>query len=89
MDYFFKQYLFDRKPPVFEYHQDDSTLHYKWSGVHDEFIMPMDVMINKKLVRLSPTPNDQTMKIAKHSLIEVLDKEFYIKISHVSEENQP
>jgi hypothetical protein len=51
--------------------------------------MPMDVMINKKLVRLFPTPNDQTIKIAKHSLIEVLDKEFYIKMSLTPEENQP
>ena len=33
--------------------------------------------------------DDQTMEIAKHSLIEVLDKEFYIKISLTSEENQP
>ena len=31
LDYFFQQYLFDRKPPVFDYYQNDSTFHYKWS----------------------------------------------------------
>ena len=46
LDYFFQQYLFDRKPPVFDYYQDDSTFHYKWSGVHDTFIMPMNILVN-------------------------------------------
>ena len=89
LDYFFKQYLFERKPPVFEYYQDDSTFYYKWSGVHDEFIMPMDVVINKKRVRLFPTSEYKTMEVVKHGLIEVLDKEFYIKKYLVSKENRP
>ena len=89
LDYFFQQYLYDRKPPVFDYYQDDSTFHYKWSGVHDKFIMPMDILVNKKRNRIYPTFQFQTMEIEKHSLIEVLDKEFYIKKSLISEENLP
>ena len=88
LNYFFQQYLFDRKPPVFDYYQDDSTFYYKWSGVHNKFIMPMDVFVNKEHNRIYPTLQFQRMKITKHSLIEVLDKEFYIKKSLVSEENQ-
>ena len=79
LDYFFKQYLFNRKPPVFEYFQDDSTFHFKWSGVHENFTMPIDILINKEQSRIHPTLHFQTNKIAKHSLIEILDKEFYIK----------
>ncbi len=89
LDYFFQQYLFDRKPPIIDFYQDDSTFYYKWSGVHDKFIMPVDILVNKKRNRIYPTLQFQTMKIAKHSLIEVLDKEFYIKKSLVSEENRP
>ena len=84
LDYFFQQYLFDRKPPVFEYVQDDSTFHYKWSGVHDKFIMPLDIMINKDRIRLHPTAQYQSLSIKNHSLIEVLDKEFYIKKNLIS-----
>ena len=80
-DYFFQQYLFDRKPPVFEYHQDDSTFNYKWSGVNNEFKMPVDLLINKERIRLNPTIDRQSIQITKHSLVEILDKEFYIKKS--------
>ena len=89
LNYFFQQYLFDRKPPVFEYFQDDSTLHFKWSGVHNQFKMPIDVLINKKRTRIYPTLQDQTIEIVKHSLIEILDKEFYIKKSLISKGGMP
>ena len=87
LNYFFQQYIFDRKPPVFDYYQDDSTFHYKWSGVHDKFVMPIDILVNKERNRIYPSLQDQTMKIPKHSIIEVLDKEFYIKKSLILEEN--
>ena len=81
LDYFFKQYLFDRRPPVLEYYQDDNTFSYKWSGVHENFTMPIDILINKELKRIYPTLHDQYVGISKHSLIEILDKKFYIKKS--------
>ena len=51
--------------------------------------MPMDILVNKERNRIYPTLQDQTMEISKHSFIEVLDKEFYIKKSLILEENWP
>ena len=61
---------------------------YKWSGVHNKFIMPMDIFVNKERNRIYPSLQFQGINITKHSLIEVLDKEFYIKKSLVPEESQ-
>ena len=88
LNYFFQQYLFDRKPPVFDYYQNDSTFNYKWSGVHKKFIMPMDILVNKEHKRIYPSLQFQNLEIDKHSLIEILDKEFYIKKTLVAEKNR-
>ena len=47
--------------------------------------MPIDILVNKERNRIYPMRQDQTIKITKHSLIEILDKEFYINISLIPE----
>ena len=64
----------------------DSTFHYKWFGVHENFTIPIDILINKERKRIYPKLKDQNIEIVKHSLIEALDKEFYIKTSLVPSE---
>ena len=66
-----------------------APFYYKWSGVHDKFIMPMDILVNKERNRIYPTIQDQTIKITKHSLIEILDREFYIKKALILEQKTP
>jgi len=44
----------------------------------------MDIFVNKERNRIYPSLQFQRIKITKHSLIEVLDKEFYIKKSLIS-----
>ena len=49
----------------------------------------MDILVNKERNRIYPTIQDQTMEITKHSLIEILDSEFYIKKRLISGQKTP
>ncbi len=78
--YFFKQYLYDRRPPVFRYSVENEELKYRWEGVVPGFDMPMDIRLNGERLRLYPHENLQTMRIPEHSIVEILDKYFYVAI---------
>lgn len=76
---FFQQYLMDRVPPTLEYTQTDSTFEYRWTNIVEGFDMPVDILINKQEIRLSPTSEFQILPIEKNVKVEVGD-EFYIGI---------
>jgi aminopeptidase N len=78
LGYFFQQYLYDHRPPTFEYNQKDGKLLYKWSNVIDEFIMPIDLDINGTQVRLFPTTTVQSVDIPAHSVVHIRDWEFLV-----------
>ena len=77
--YFSEQYFYSPNQPVLEYYQTDSSFHYKWSNVNDNFIMPMGLLINGVEKRVEPSQEFQSFEIRKHAAIEVMDWKFYVK----------
>lgn len=77
--YFAEQYFYTPNQPKLEYYKTDSEFFYRWRNVNDNFIMPVDLLINGKEVRVSPTTTYKSFEINKHSQIEVMDWKFYVK----------
>ena len=62
--WFFDQYLNNRKVPVLEYYYNESgDLYYRWTGVKDDFKMPLEVVVNDRL-RFMITPSSK-MQVTK------------------------
>lgn len=62
--WFFNQYLYKRKIPVLEFYwSDHGDLYYRWSGVNEDFKMPLEVTVNG-MVRFTITPSTE-MAIAR------------------------
>ena len=76
--YFAQQYFYTPNQPVFKYYQTEKELYYKWDNVNDNFIMPIDLLVNGKKKRLYPKKKYQKFDIKKHSQIEAMDWRFYI-----------
>ena len=47
--------------------------------MHDNFTMPVDLLVNGAQKRVFPTGKFQSFNIAKLSTVEVMDWKFYIK----------
>ena len=77
--YFAEQYFYTPYQPELEYYKTDYEFFYRWNNVNDNFNMPLDFLINGKEKRLIPTESFQSFKISRHSQIEVMDWEFYVK----------
>ena len=77
--YFAQQYFYSPHQPELEYYQTNSQFYYKWNNVNDNFIMPLDLLVNGDVLRVIPTKKYQSFKISKHSQIEVMDWKFYVK----------
>ena len=77
--YFAQQYFYSPHQPELEYYQTNSQFYYKWNNVNDNFIMPLDLLINGDVLRVIPTKKYQSFEISKHSQIEVMDWKFYVK----------
>jgi aminopeptidase N len=43
-NWFFKQYLFKRESPVFEFYWGSSGFYYRWTHVDDDFVMPIEII---------------------------------------------
>ena len=77
--YFAEQYFYSPKQPELEYYQTNNKFFYRWNNVNDNFIMPLDLLINGKDVRVSPSLEYQSLKISKHSQVEIMDWKFYVE----------
>ena len=77
--YFAQQYFYSPHQPKLEYYQNDTKFYYRWNDVEDNFIMPLDLLVNGKEVRVFPSKKYQSFTISKHSQIEVMDWKFYVK----------
>ena len=77
--YFAQQYFYSPNQPILEFYQTDNDFYYRWKNVRDNFIMPIDLLINGNETRVLPKKDYQSFKIAKHSQIEVMDWKFYVK----------
>ncbi len=43
-NWFFKQYLFNREAPIFEFYWGKSGFYYRWTHVGDDFVMPIEII---------------------------------------------
>ena len=77
--YFSEQYFYSPNQPELEYYQTDSSFYYKWNNINDNFIMPIDFLVNGVEKRVVPNKEFQSFDIKKHSAIEVMDWKFYVK----------
>jgi len=75
---FFDQYLFNRMTPTFEFAQDNDQFYYKWLNAIDGFDMPINLLVNKKEVRIYPSDNVQSIDISKYATVEIKDWEYLI-----------
>tara|TARA_B100001057_G_scaffold45658_1_gene40758 strand:- start:3143 stop:4825 length:1683 start_codon:yes stop_codon:yes gene_type:complete len=76
--YFAEQYFYSPLQPEIEYYQTDTEFFYRWNNVNDNFIMPLDFLVNGKEERVIPSFDFQSLKISKHSQIEIMDWKFYV-----------
>ena len=76
--YFSEQYFYNPNQPHLEYYQSDSSFYFRWNNVNDNFIMPIDLLVNGKVKRVLPNQEFQSFDIRKHASIEVMDWKFYV-----------
>ena len=76
--YFAEQYFYTPNQPELEYYQTESKFYYKWNNINDNFIMPIDLLVNGIEKRVIPSKDYQSFNISKHSQIEVMDWKFYV-----------
>jgi aminopeptidase N len=77
--YFAEQYFYNPDQPILEYNIRNSEFSYKWTNVNDNFVMPIDILINCTIQRIYPSQKFKSLEIKKHSQIEIMDWRFYIK----------
>ena len=82
--YFSEQYFYTPNQPKLEYYQTDSQFYYRWNNVNDNFVMPIDLLLNGIEKRVLPSQEFQSIDISKHATIEVMDWKFYVKKQKVS-----
>ncbi|WP_055437596.1 M1 family metallopeptidase [Lacinutrix algicola] len=75
---FFNQYLRSIKIPILEYNVEGKNLNYKWTNTVEGFKMPIQIEINGVTQWISPTLENQTLKLnSKDSKIKV-NSNFYV-----------
>ena len=84
--YFAQQYFYSPNQPILEYYQTDNRFHFRWNNVNDNFVMPIDFLVNGKPKRFNPSTDFQSFDISKHSKVEVMDWKFYVLPKEVSGE---
>tara|TARA_B100000900_G_scaffold414937_1_gene443126 strand:- start:386 stop:2041 length:1656 start_codon:yes stop_codon:yes gene_type:complete len=77
--YFAKQYFYSPHQPQLEFYQTDSKYFYRWNNVNNDFNMPIDLLVNGKEKRVTPSMKFESFEISKHSQIEVADWKFYVQ----------
>lgn len=73
---FFEQYIRTSMIPTLEYEIKDGSLKYRWTNIVEEFDMPIQVTIDKKLQWIFPNAEWKTMPILSDSI--AIDQDFYI-----------
>ena len=76
--YFAEQYFYSPFQPELEYYQTENSFNYRWNNVNDNFMMPLDLLVNGSIKRVNPKNEFQSFKIEKFSQIEVMDWRFYV-----------
>lgn len=78
LDAFFDQYLRDIRIPVFEYWVKDGNLIYRWANCVPDFVMPVDIYIDDRKTRVTPTTEFQAVELKTQSAAVVVDPDYYV-----------
>ena len=76
--YFAEQYFYSPNQPELEFYQTENKFFFKWNNVNDNFIMPLDLLVNGAEKRVFPSEKFQSFPISKYAQIEVMDWDFYV-----------
>jgi len=76
----FNQYLRTVNIPVFEYQVEGKKLHYKWTNIVDDFIMPIQIEVNGVNQWITPSKNNQTLKLKSKDAKIKVDSNFYVNV---------
>ncbi|MEO8515784.1 MAG: M1 family metallopeptidase, partial [Flavobacterium sp.] len=78
----FNQYLRYTVIPKLQLKKESSKLSYRWESSEKEFNMPVDITVNGKKIRLSPTNSwtKSDIKIKALAQVKVLEDHFYIEV---------
>lgn len=78
----FNQYLKYKSIPILELKVNKKLLEYRWKTDEPNFIMPIDIKVKGKEMRLQPTNEWQksTFKIKKMKEVEILTNEFFVNV---------
>jgi aminopeptidase N len=81
----FDQYLRHTTIPVLEFMEKGKRISYRWNTEVANFNMPVDVFINKKEIRLTPSNTwiEFSKKVEDLDDIKVNEKEFYIETKFI------
>lgn len=70
-NWFFKQYLFKREAPFFEYYWTNNELYFRWVNTDDDFVMPVTLKVNGKTITIHPKTKIQKIELNER------DKDIY------------
>lgn len=81
----FDQYLRHAEIPVLEFKKTGDDVNVRWNTDLSNFIMPVDVIIGDKEIRLCPTSNWEVIpgNIEDLDDIEINEKKFYVKTKFI------
>ena len=75
----FDQYLRDTRIPIFEYYQQGGEIQYRWTNAVKDFDMPVDVLLNGKVVRLQTKTSWQKLEVGNLQEL-VVDPDYYVGV---------
>ena len=75
---FFGQYLFDRMVPTLEFSQNEGKFYFRWTSTINGFDMPINLLVNKKEVRIYPTAFRKSIAIPQYATVEIKDWEYLV-----------
>ena len=82
--YFAEQYFYKPDQPQLDFYQTNDKFYFKWNNVNENFVMPIDLLVNGVTRRIMPTKKFQYLDISKHAQIEVMDWKFYVLPNEVN-----
>ncbi len=62
-NWFFKQYLYNRKAPFLEYYTDGKSFYYRWINVDSDFKLPVEITVGGNAIPLHPSVSIQKISL--------------------------
>jgi len=89
-NWYFKQFLYDRRAPILEYRvvksdEESVNIEMRWQNVANDFVLPVLVEVNDIPVRLKPTTTIQEFVLSKCETLSFRRDFAYYAIQRVTE----